>query len=745
MNDATRRTDKALPPSTPYSSALEHLDDRIAHVNDLVAAYAARMAAEEASREGSRRRRELLLRAQKRSAAEVPEEVTEIWELADRRLAMLREREALTAGTGLDLPLVEIERRLGLSEVEVEALVLAVAPLVDPTYFSEWETRCREAIALDVRTATAVLTRSFSQAVKLRRIFARDAPLVENSVILLDLRRGRSESDFLNLDIEVPRRVVSLVLADAGKVDETSAFSCVQRPTVGLEQVVLAPETISLVRGVIEHHAEFVTTRQRWGLDDAIGYGRGTLLLFVGEPGVGKTMLAQAIARELGKQLFVVDAVKLVAEAGRSVEGMLEAVFREALLLDTVLFFDEAEQIFAGRQHGNELMSVLLTRLERFEGVGILATNMVDMLDPALFRRMLATLRFERPTATQRAEIWHRHLPPALPLAADVDVNDLAERYELTGGLIKNAVLVAVHAVVARGGTEVDHADLEHGARAQLTSAFPIQTGDVQRPEITLDDLVFSPIVTERVARFVQAARVRTTVLQEWGMRRALGGQAGAVALLRGPSGTGKSALAEAVARELDRPLLRCRLAEVISRYVGDTARQVRGLFDQARAQRAVLVFDEADALFTRRTAVHSANDRFANAETDTLLAELDRHDGVVILTTNHAAELDPAFERRFFLTLTLDPPAYEERLRIWQNLLGCDAPLASDVNVARLAADYLLTGAQIRNAVFHAALAAAAAPAGSRIISHAALATAAREQRGEAAMPIVASAVGSA
>ena len=163
------------------------------------------------------------------------------------------------------------------------------------------------------------------------------------------------------------------------------------------------------------------------------------------------------------------------------------------------------------------------------------------------------------------------------------------------------------------------------------------------------------------------------------------------------------------------------------------------------RAQRAVLVFDEADALFARRTAVHSANDRFANAETDALLAELDRHDGVVILTTNHAPELDPGFERRFFLTLTLDPPGYEERLRIWQRLLGCDAPLAGDVNLARLAADHPLTGAQIRNAVFHAALAAAAAPPGDRVITQAALTTAAVEQRGALEAPIATGTVGSA
>lgn len=729
----------------PYRNALEHLGDRIAHANDLTAAYAARMAAEEATRERPRRRAELLKRAQQRSAAEVPIEVRQLWELADRRLDDLRRRELATADTEVELPLVELERRFRLSEVEIEALVLALASQVDPTFLAEWETRCPDVTNLDVRTATAVLARTFPEAVGLRRIFTRDAPLVNSSLLLLDLRRGRSESDFLQLDLEVPRRIVSLVLAEAGQVDETSAFSCLQRPTVSLEQVVLPPESIALVRGVIEHHSEFVVARQRWGLDDAIGYGRGTLLLFVGEPGVGKTMLAQAIARELGKRLFVVDAVKLVAEAGRSVEGMLDAVFREAVLLDAVLFFDEAEQIFESRSRGNELMSVLLTRLERFEGVGILATNMAEALDPALFRRMLATIRFERPTASQRAEIWRRHLPPALPLAADVDVRELAERYDLTGGLIKNALLVAAHAVVAKGRAQVTQADLEQGARAQLLSAYPIGAAGVVRPEIGLDDLVFPPAVTARVARFIQAARVRTTVLEEWGLRRALGGQAGAVALFRGPSGTGKSALAEAVARELDRPLLRCRLAEVISRYVGETAQRVHGLFDLARAQRAVLVFDEADALFARRTAVHSANDRFANAETDTLLAELDRHDGVVILTTNHAAELDPGFDRRFFLTLTLDPPGYEERLRIWQRLLGCDAPLAGDVNLARLAADHPLTGAQIRNAAFHAALAAAAAPPGDRVITQAALTTAAVEQRGALEMPVATGTVGSA
>ena len=189
---------------------------------------------------------------------------------------------------------------------------------------------------------------------------------------------------------------------------------------------------------------------------------------------------------------------------------------------------------------------------------------------------------------------------------------------------------------------------------------------------------------------------------------------------------------AEAVARELGRPLLRCDLPRILSAYVGETSKNIGALFQTAREHRAVLLFDEADALFARRTEVRTAQERFANAEVGALLSQLERHDGVVLLTTNLASNLDPAFERRLQTRVTFPLPGAQERIRIWQRFLACDAPWGPDVDPVRLALHHELSGGQIRAAVLTAALSAASQPEGRRVIRQEALERAALEQVGD-------------
>ena len=225
------------------------------------------------------------------------------------------------------------------------------------------------------------------------------------------------------------------------------------------------------------------------------------------------------------------------------------------------------------------------------------------------------------------------------------------------------------------------------------------------------------------------AARVRSTVLSEWGFGRTVGRGLTQAALLSGPSGTGKSMTAEAIAQALDRPLLRADVAGLLSKYVGETSKRIDAVFERARTHRAVLLFDEADALFARRVSVRSSTDRYANTETAALLDALGRHDGVVVLTTNLVDEIDAAFDRRLQLRLTYERPDVPARAAIWRRMLPSEAPLAADVDPLRLARGFDLSGGQIRNAVLAAALEAASAKLGERRITHAMLERAARLQ----------------
>lgn len=207
---------------------------------------------------------------------------------------------------------------------------------------------------------------------------------------------------------------------------------------------------------------------------------------------------------------------------------------------------------------------------------------------------------------------------------------------------------------------------------------------------------------------FWGSVRRRDVVREKWGFGSLCQSRTGDCLLLHGPSGTGKTMTARWLCRALGREPLVVSYPDLISKWVGDTEKNTETAFNEAALSGRALVFDEADAVFTRRVDVRSSSDRFANSQVNTLLMELERFPGVVILTTNHADVLDPALERRIRHKVYFGPPDAEARAGIWRKHLPATAPLAADVDLDRLAREFKLTGGQIANAALTAASLAA-------------------------------------
>jgi len=228
------------------------------------------------------------------------------------------------------------------------------------------------------------------------------------------------------------------------------------------------------------------------------------------------------------------------------------------------------------------------------------------------------------------------------------------------------------------------------------------------RPKASWDDLVLprekSALLQDAVAR----VRHQYQVLDEWGFEQGRYGRRGLRLLFSGLPGTGKTLAAEVIAKALHGDLIAVDLARVVSKWIGETEKNLAAVFDQAEATRAILFFDEADALFGKRTEVSDAHDRYANIETAYLLARLEHYDGVTILATNLRQNLDKAFIRRFEFIIDFPEPDVEERLLIWQKHIPKQAPVDSDVNFCDLAGRYQISGAMIRNAALSAAFHAA-------------------------------------
>ena len=225
----------------------------------------------------------------------------------------------------------------------------------------------------------------------------------------------------------------------------------------------------------------------------------------------------------------------------------------------------------------------------------------------------------------------------------------------------------------------------------------------------SFDDLVLGKATLQQLGDFTAWRQHGTTVLADWGLGPVFGKSTGATALFLGPSGTGKTMAASVIANTLELELYRVDLAGVISKYIGETEKNLDRVFDAAHRADVVLFFDEADALFGKRSEVSDAHDRYANIEVSYLLQRMESFGGTAILATNLGQNLDEAFLRRIDAVIEFQAPQRADRLRLWQRLQQTGAPLADDVNLAVLAERFELTGGEIRNCCLSAAHLAAA------------------------------------
>ncbi len=223
-----------------------------------------------------------------------------------------------------------------------------------------------------------------------------------------------------------------------------------------------------------------------------------------------------------------------------------------------------------------------------------------------------------------------------------------------------------------------------------------------------LDDVIVGPSVAKQLRSLLSRIRVESIVVDKWGFGAHHDHARGIVALFHGPPGTGKTMAAAALAREAGLPAYRIDLSGLVSKYIGETEKNLARVFDYAERHRCVLVFDEADAVFGSRAEVRDARDRYANQEVSYLLQRIEDHPGVVLLATNLLANIDTAFMRRVHVRVEFASPGRSERERIWAAAIPPATPLDDDVDLPALAKAFDLTGAEIREATFDAAFLAA-------------------------------------
>jgi len=241
--------------------------------------------------------------------------------------------------------------------------------------------------------------------------------------------------------------------------------------------------------------------------------------------------------------------------------------------------------------------------------------------------------------------------------------------------------------------------------------ASPVRT-TLEWSDVILPDEVLGPVF-----EFLNYAAHRSKVFGEWGFDRKLPYGRGLSALFAGPPGTGKTMICSLLAKELGLELYRIDLSQVVNKYIGETEKNLGRVFDEAARGQVMLLFDEADSLFAKRTEVKSSHDRYANLEVNYLLQRMESHEGVVVMTTNAETAIDPAFRRRIRFRIRFPAPDEHQRLQLWQGMMPKQAQVAPDLDLRTIAQRFPLAGGNIMNALVRAATAAQAD--GSPIMQH--------------------------
>jgi hypothetical protein len=365
---------------------------------------------------------------------------------------------------------------------------------------------------------------------------------------------------------------------------------------------------------------------------------------------------------------------------------------REALLGSCALLV-EADQLDAG----DAARQTSVTRfLERVAGAVLIASR-----EP--LRTQRATLRFDvvQPTPSEQRQLW---LDVLGPRAAEVEgaLDSVVAQFNLSRHSLRAA---GTDLVSQLPRSQATHELLWDACRTQART----QVADLAQriePVATWDDLVLPRAQRQVLHDIAQQVRERTTVYQRWGFAARSARGLGITALFAGPSGTGKTMAAEVLANELRLDLYCIDLSSVVSKYIGETEKNLRRLFDAAEEGGAILLFDEADALFGKRTEVKDSHDRYANIEVSYLLQRMEAYRGLAILTSNLKSGLDAAFMRRLRFVVQFPFPDADQRAEIWRRVFPGATPVAAldHAKLARLN----VAGGNIRTIALNAAFIAA-------------------------------------
>jgi AAA+ superfamily predicted ATPase len=589
-----------------------------------------------------------------------------------------------------------LQKTFNLSSFDLDILAIAIAPELERSYervyayLQDDMTDTRPTVDLVFN----LLCFNISEKLSRRKHFTSNAPLISNRLLYLS-----PAPTLLSQHLILDSQVMRLLLQQPGLDDRLTSRSQLLESDRVSNTLYLKTEIQTTLEAIAS---------EDWQKQQPL------ILYFQGSDRTGKRHTAQIIAKNLKCSLLIADLTKLLDDKS-NFEEKIQLLWREAWFFDRLLYLDNFDLLYL--PENQTLYRSFLVELEKNQGITILA-GLENWIPTATKVKGVITVPFTMPESSQRRECWETHLKEAQIDIEESELDVLSDRFVLTPNQIADAVTTAYNKIRWRSQTtkfltqklEKSRSlflDLCSTARAQSGRDLAILARKIE-PKYTWDDIVLHPDRIRQLQDICKEAEYRELVYQKWGFAGKLSLGKGINVLFSGSPGTGKTMAAEVIANHLQLDLYKIDLSQIVSKYIGETEKNLNRIFKAATNSNAILLFDEADALFGKRSEVQDARDRYANIEVGYLLQKIEEYEGIAILTTNLRDNIDKAFERRLRFIINFNLPDAENRYLIWQKVFPENAPCSSDLDLKFLAQNFEITGANIRHIALTAAFFAA-------------------------------------
>ncbi len=616
------------------------------------------------------------------------EQVTERLERLRRRIDLRCDE---SARMGIEMRLHSLAQIFTLDPFDIDALLVALAVELDLryerlyAYLQDDVTKKRPSLELILN----LLLPSTEAKIERRSRFESASPLIRQHICELLDDPSHPHPPFLAKHLKVNNRIVQFLLGSDAPDERVHTI-------------------VEVIKPELKNGKNQVNEEQTKGICQFIQNSGNTgppVIHLFGPYGVGKLTTAQEACRELKKNLLVAHLDRISTSDDGSHETVFDLIRREAHLNCAAVYWNGIDSLLD--EQNKRVLKIFMRSLAETPFLTFLAGEFPCEPRSDLHGPFVSVELF-RPSSAERFKIWTTMLDE---FATDLnqDIAALSAKFKFTHGQIRDATATAANLARMRDSNrqQITTRDLYEACRLHSNRKLTMLAHKII-PKYQWNDIVLPSDRLKQLREICNHVRYRDRVYGEWGFDHKLSLGKGLCILFAGPSGTGKTMAAEIIAGELGLEVFKIDLSTVVSKYIGETEKNLSRIFSEAETSNAILFFDEADALFGRRSEVKDSHDRYANIETGYLLQRMEEYEGVVILATNFRKNMDDAFMRRLHFAVEFPFPDEADRRRIWEGIWPVDTPRESDLDLDFMAGHFEISGGNIRNIALAAAFFAA-------------------------------------